>query len=81
MPHDRDSKLLAVGDMVDIGAKVKEIHQTENHCNVTLETETVMFPGDQRTTILLNAKQVKRRPSVEDEFFYDPRTGRVAGEQ
>lgn len=37
---------------------VKEIHLTEEYCNVTLETAEPMYPGTNRTGIVLNAKQV-----------------------
>lgn len=58
MPHDRDGKLLGVGDSILVPARITGIHDTEEYCNVTLETLQPMFPGDSRSTITLNAKQV-----------------------
>lgn len=57
MPHDRDGKLLQVGDLVDVPCIVKEIHATEEFCNATLEIVQPMFPGNNRTTIVVNTKQ------------------------
>lgn len=58
MPHDRDGTLLKVGNTVMVPARVKEIHDTEEYCNVTLETLQPMYPGNSYSTIVLNAKQV-----------------------
>jgi hypothetical protein len=58
MPHDRDGNLLAVGDTVSVPCIVKEIHQTEDYCNVMLHTQQAMPPSHDRTVINLNAKQV-----------------------
>lgn len=58
MPHDRDGALLKVGNTVMVPARIKELHDTEEYCNVTLETLHSMHPGDSRSTIVLNAKQV-----------------------
>lgn len=58
MPHDRDGKLLGVGDSVLIPARIVSITDTEEYCNVSLETSQPMFPGDSRSSITLNAKQV-----------------------
>ena len=60
MPHDAYGHALNVGDVVYIPAKVKEIHQTEEYCNVTLETEKAMYPSSQATAISLNAQQVEK---------------------
>lgn len=58
MPHDRDGTLLKVGNTVMVPARVKELHDTEEYCNVTLETLQPMHPGNVRSTLVLNAKQV-----------------------
>ena len=58
MPHDANGQQLNVGDTVNVRCSVKEIHQGEDYCNVTLETNLRMFPGDNNTIINLNAKQV-----------------------
>lgn len=58
MPHDAKGNLLNIGDTVNVRCQVKEIHLGEEFCNVTLETNLPMFPTDNLTTIVLNAKQV-----------------------
>lgn len=58
MPHDRDGRLLSVGDTVNVPCRIKEIHNTEEYCNVTLETSQPMYPGNDRSSVVLNAKQV-----------------------
>jgi len=60
MPHDRNGVLLEVGDKVSIPAVVKNIMTGEEYCNVTLESEEVMFPGEYKSTFTLNAKQVEK---------------------
>lgn len=58
--HDKFGHALKPGDDVLIHAKVTECHEGDNYCNVTLETEEVMFPGDAKSTVNLNAKQVMK---------------------
>lgn len=60
MPHDRKGNLLKAGDHVLIEATVKDVQAGEEYCNVTLETVEPMYPGDSKSTIVLNAKQVTR---------------------
>lgn len=61
MPHDIDNKELKVGDIVNIPCKVKAIHQTEEYCNLELETSLGMFPSETKSSITLNSKQVMRK--------------------
>lgn len=69
MPHDRDGKLLHVGDVVYVPAHVTAIEQTEEFCNVTLATSQPMYPGHERSTLTLNAKQVVRvEPTMEQRI-------------
>lgn len=64
MPHDKNGKLLQVNDIVYIPAQVKSITTNLEYCNLSVETTEVMFPGEQKSTITLNAKQViKVEPS------------------
>lgn len=58
MPHDNAGHLLKEGDRVMVPAVVKSISHTEDYCNVLLETVHPCHPGDYKTTISLNAKQV-----------------------
>lgn len=60
MPHDKNGALLVEGDRVLIPCIVRSVTTGEEFCNVTLETEEPMFPGNQKTSITLNAKQVER---------------------
>lgn len=68
MPHDIHGDELHVGDLVAAHFRITQIHLTEEFCNVTLETVEKMFPGDHKTTLTLNGKQVERvitgRPRV-----------------
>lgn len=58
MPHDRDGRPLRVGDVAIVPVIIKEIHQTADWCNVTVETSEPMWPGHKYTTIVLNSAQV-----------------------
>ena len=58
MPHDKNGQLLAVGDKVTIEAVVTSVQTGEEYCNVGVETIEPMFPGEHKTGITLNAKQV-----------------------
>jgi hypothetical protein len=58
MPHDRDGKILNVGDRINIPCNIKSITTSEELCNVTVETAQPMFPETYRTTLVLNSKQV-----------------------
>lgn len=60
MPHDRKGILLNVGDHVVIEATVTEVQPGEEYCNVSVKTVEPMYPGDNKSTITLNAKQVTR---------------------
>lgn len=60
MPHDKNGALLKEGDVVTIRATVRSISSGEEYCNVTLETTEPMYPGDYKSGITLNAKQVEK---------------------
>lgn len=61
MPHDTAGNRLEVGDRVSIACRVKQIFTTEEYCNLTLETIELMYPGNERTMLTLNAKQVTKQ--------------------
>jgi hypothetical protein len=61
MPHDKNGAELKVGDRVLVEATVKQIHLTEEFCNVGLETVEPMFPGTHLLAMTLNAKQVTKK--------------------
>lgn len=58
MPHDRDGKLLLVGDNVMVPARITQINQGEDYCNVTLVTSQPMKPSSEPSMLNLNASQV-----------------------
>lgn len=58
MPHDKNGQLLQVGDVVNLLCKVKHINTENEYCNLSLETVEPMYPGDYKTAISVNSKQV-----------------------
>lgn len=60
MPHDKQGAEVHVGDVVTVRCRVKEIHLTEQYCNVQLETVEPMYPGEGRSMLTLNAKQTEK---------------------
>lgn len=71
MPHDKNGAPLSVGDRVNIKAVITSTSEGEEYCNLSLETEEVMFPGNNKTVLSLNAKQVVRetedgRPTINE---------------
>ena len=64
MPHDKLGQPLAVGDEVVVRCTVTEVQAGTEYCNLQVKTKEPMFPGNDKTTITLNAKQVvKSLPS------------------
>jgi hypothetical protein len=59
MPHDRNGQALKVGDRVTVKGTVTSVSPGPDYCNITVETDEVMFPGTSRTSISLNARQVE----------------------
>lgn len=49
--HDALGKLLKVGDSVIIMATVTELHDTEDHCNVSVETQIGRRPDSAKERI------------------------------
>ncbi len=61
MPHDRNGRLLKVGDIVNMTFKIKDIYNTEEYCNVSLESVLSMPPTENKTTLsAVNTKQVEK---------------------
>ena len=74
MPHDKNGTPLVLGDKVNVAAVVTDIHMGEEFCNVTLETEEVMYPSGAKSTLALNAKQVEKASGAgQDNIVTDPR--------
>ena len=56
MPHDKDGKLLQVGDEVLFCAVVKDIQPFEDFCNITIESAFGRKPdGAKETVSAINA--------------------------
>lgn len=62
MPHDMNGIELHPGDIVSIRFKVKQITNTEDFCNLTLETELPMTPHGIDRVLLsqINSKQTEK---------------------
>jgi hypothetical protein len=60
MPHDRNEKLLEVGDFVMVPCVITHIQPSIEFCNLSLETVEKMYPGENKTTITLNSGQVEK---------------------
>ena len=65
MLHDRNGEVLLLGDVVFIPCIVIKVEETApEFYNVTLETIEPMFPGEHKTPIILNAKQIEKPKAV-----------------
>jgi hypothetical protein len=60
MPHDKNGKALQVGDAVIVRAVVAQVCESPDYCNVTLKTVEPMHPGDLRSSLVLNTRQVEK---------------------
>ena len=61
MPHDAKGNLLQVGDKVAIPGTVTRVLQDPDYCNVDVELDYLMPPGNTKSTISsLNTKQVEK---------------------
>ena len=60
MPHDINSQALKAGDHVMVECVVDYVCGGEEWCNVGLKTVLPMLPGNQPTSISLNAGQVRK---------------------
>jgi hypothetical protein len=58
MPHDKNGLPVRIGDLVNVPCTVKDVQPGLEYCNLTLETVEPMFPGKEKSSICLNAKQV-----------------------
>lgn len=62
MPHDLDGNLLVPGDIVSMDFKIKAIHNTEEYCNMELESVLNLWPSSNPTTLsAVNTKQVRKK--------------------
>ncbi len=60
MPHTKQGEVIAAGDVVLVYFSVKSVDAHEEYCNITLESIEPMYPGDNKTCVVLNARQVAR---------------------
>ena len=58
MPHDRFGNEVRVGDDVVIHGTVRSVTLSDGYCNISVETDELMYPGNEKSIIYLNSKQV-----------------------
>ncbi len=59
MPHDLNGKPVVEGDMVIVRFKVVSVTTGEEYCNASLETLEPMYPGEHKTALTVNTRQVE----------------------
>lgn len=71
MPHDAKGRELKPGDLVVVPFRVKSVQQTEEYCNLELETCATMPPEHKFKTNLsaINTKMVLRANKGDDTSF------------
>ncbi len=71
MPHDAKGRELKAGDKVLVPFTVKAVHQTEDDCNLDLETCATMPPLHKYRTSLsaINTKMTLRANAGDDTTF------------
>ena len=58
MPHTQDNHIVAVGDVLYLPCRVKNVHAGVEYCNVDVETVYPMPPYDTPTTFsAINTRQ------------------------
>lgn len=57
MPHLKGGQPAVVGQRVLIPATITAVHAGTDYCNMTVETDEPMHPGNTKTTISLNTGQ------------------------
>jgi len=58
MPHDAAGNLIQKGDLVKVTFVVKDVYASDEYCNCSLETVAPMYPGEHKTALTVNTKQV-----------------------
>lgn len=58
--HDKNGKPLTDGDKVTLTCVIRSCTGGPDYCNIMVETVEPMFPGEHKTSISLNAKQVEK---------------------
>lgn len=60
MPHGKNGEELKKGDEAIVRVKITDIQTGSEYCNCTVETVEPMYPGQDKTTITLNTKQIEK---------------------
>jgi hypothetical protein len=60
MPHDVSGKLLQVGDTVTLRCRVTSLTLNDDYCNAIIESVQSMYPGENKTIVTVNTKQVEK---------------------
>lgn len=66
MAADRHGRNLRVGDIVNIPCTITGVDAHAEFINLAVETVEPMFPGDKKSSWILNAKQVELAQSLGD---------------
>lgn len=56
--HDKNGTPLKQGDIVSVLCKVVNTTEGTEYCNMTVETVEPMYPGEYKTSVTLNTRQV-----------------------
>lgn len=59
MPHDVYGNEVEAGDSVIVRCRVNEVYPGHDFCNASLETDLPMYPGDSKTGLTVNTRQVE----------------------
>lgn len=71
MPHDKSGFPLKIGDLVTVSCRVTAVQSDQSeYCNVILETVESFYPGDHKSALNLNARQVVSVPEEGTEQSY-----------
>lgn len=72
MSHDKKGNEIKVGDLVNVPCRVTAVHAVEEDCNVSLETVEPLYPGDNKSPLHLNAKQVELVEAAQEPKTEEP---------
>lgn len=67
MPHDKNNRLLKVGDIVMVPAIVRDLSPCEDYCNVTVVNGENLPKGQVEFCVTLNSKQVEKAGNFDHE--------------
>lgn len=64
--HLKDGSEAKVGDVVVIFATITSVSPGVDYCNCQVETLEKMYPGENKTGVTLNTKQIARHATTEE---------------